>query len=106
MMNSKDLATPKRVVPHFENEADEAAWWYDNQDLIEQDFIEALENGAVGHGRTWTMRYSVAPPTPSVITLDAEDEKLASELAASRGESYEAFVRRVVHQALELEKTA
>lgn len=104
-MDSKGTVSASRVVPHFEHEADEAQWWFDNKDLLEKDFVEAFENGSIGRGRPWALRYKVAAPA-SVITLDREDEKLACELAAKRGESYEAFVRRVMHQALQLEKTA
>lgn len=105
-MDRKEVPSTNRVVPHFANEADEADWWFDNRDLVEQEFLDALKNGEIGEGRPWVLKYTVATAAPAVITLDAEDEKLACEVAARRGESYEAFVRRVVHQALELEKTA
>ncbi len=105
-MDSKEVPSTNRVVPHFANETDEADWWLDNKDLLEQEFLDALQKHEIGGGRPSLLKYTVAPATPAVITLDAEDEKRACELAARRGESYEAFVRPVVHQALELEKTA
>ena len=104
MMDNKGVVTQERLVPQFENEADEAQWWFDNKELIEKDFIEAFEKGTIKRGRAAT--YEAGRGAASPITLDPVDEKLASALAAKHGESFEGFIRRVVHQALELEKTA
>ncbi len=31
-------AEPIDIVPHFANEADEAKWWFNNQDRVEASF--------------------------------------------------------------------
>jgi hypothetical protein len=33
-------------VPRFETERAEADWWYDNRDLLEEEFLKAIKNGA------------------------------------------------------------
>jgi DNA-binding MarR family transcriptional regulator len=32
-------------IPHFENEEQEAQWWYDHREETEADFLEALKDG-------------------------------------------------------------
>lgn len=32
-------------IPHFENEDQEAQWWYDHREETERDFLEALKDG-------------------------------------------------------------
>ena len=104
-MSTSSAVNTNRAVPHFDNEADEARWWFEHKDLIEQDFEDAFDNGTIGSGRS--LRYTVDRSALSVpVVLDPADITLARELAARTGESFEDFVRRVVHQALELEKTA
>ncbi len=100
-MKMIEIPDSDRVVPRFENESDEADWWFENKDLIERDMAAALASGRN------VLRYKVAPVLQNnMITLDPADEQVARELAAKRGETYEAFVQRVLHEALELEKTA
>lgn len=92
-------------VPKFETEAEEDRWWFDNQDLVAGAFDEAARNGTLRRS-TLADRLARARSPQVPITLDTADAKLASELAAKRGESYETFVRRLMHQALQLEKIA
>jgi hypothetical protein len=106
-MNANTPSKVNRTIPKFDNEADEAQWWFENKSLIEQDFIDAFESGTIGNGRPLALQYKVGTePVTNVVALDPADAKLARQLAASRGETYEGFVRRVMHQALQLEKIA
>ena len=92
-------------VPKFESEAEEAQWWFDSQDLLAEAFDAAAKNGTLRRS-TLADRLARAKASQVPVVLDAADASRVSELAAKRGESYGDFVRRVVHQALELEKTA
>lgn len=92
-------------VPKFETEADEVQWWFDNQDRVADAFDAAAKNGTLRRS-TLADRLARAKALQVPIVLDAADATVALELAARRGQTYEAFVRRVVHDALELEKTA
>jgi hypothetical protein len=40
----------KRRLPKFENEAEEARWWFDHRDEIAQDIIAASKAGKLGEG--------------------------------------------------------
>jgi hypothetical protein len=92
-------------VPKFATETEEAQWWFDNQDVLAEAFETAAKNGTLRRS-TLADRLTRAKASQVPFVLDPADATLAGELAAKRGESYEAFLRRVVHQALELEKTA
>jgi hypothetical protein len=92
-------------VPQFESEAEEAQWWFDNQDLVAEAFDAAANNGTLRRS-TLSDRLKRAKASQVPVALDPADATLARELAAKTGESYQDFVRRVVHQALQLEKTA
>ncbi len=99
-MKMSEIPTSARIVPRFEKESGEADWWFDNREMVEQDMAAALESGS------HTVRYKVAPASSNIITLDAADEQRVRQLADQSGESYENFVRRVIHEALQLQKTA
>ena len=92
-------------VPKFDTEAEEAQWWFDNQKLFEEAFDVAAKNGTLRRS-TLADRLARAKASQVPVVLDAADAMLAGKLAAQHGETYEAFVRRVVHRGLELEKTA
>ena len=40
----------ERRLPHFENEAEEAKWWYDHRDEVADDMIKAMREGRTGPG--------------------------------------------------------
>lgn len=37
-------------IPHFESEAEEAQWWFDNDELISAEFRKAAQEGRLGRG--------------------------------------------------------
>jgi hypothetical protein len=90
-------------VPTFDNEADEARWWFENQGKIAQAFDSAASEGKL---RRTSLRDRLTPMSSTTVVLDAEDAALAQELAQRHGESFEGYVKRVVHRALLLEKSA
>ncbi len=105
------------LVPHFADEADEAQWWFDNQEKIAAAWDAAAANGTLRKGnlqerlarlrRTQSVMLPTEGAAPTnIITLSAADEQAARQAAERAGETYEMFVRRVVHEALQLEQSA
>jgi len=39
-----------RRIPKFENEAEEAPWWFDHREEIAQDIVMASREGRLGEG--------------------------------------------------------
>ncbi len=85
-----------RVVPKFESEAQEAKWWFDNQDELLKDFERAAAEGRLGHG---TVARRMGIPT-TTIRLDPGDIALAREQASKRGLKYQTYLKMLVHEAL------
>ena len=76
----------KLKMPDFQTDAEEAAWWFNNQDEIAREAFE--ENGL------------------DLIAIPLEDATVAKERAASRGVPYEEFMRDLIHRALVQEQQA
>ena len=93
------------LVPHFDDEADEAQWWFDNQDKLAAAYEAAAAAGTLRRG-SLKDRLAQARTRAQSVTLSEEDATLARELATIRGQTYEDFVRGVMHRALQLEKSA
>jgi len=89
-------------VPRFENESDEAAWWFQNRDRIAQDFDRAAAEGKLTRGTV--ARRGNTPTT--TIRLDPTDISKARALAQKRGLKYQTYLKALIHEALEREASA
>ena len=86
----------KRILPDFKSEADEAKWWFDNQDELDKDFAQAAAERRLGRGTA--ARIGGIPTT--TIRLDPEDIALARDQATQRGLKYQTYLKMLVHEAL------
>ena len=91
-----NMETEKRVLPDFKSEAEEAKWWFDNQDELLKDFEKAAAEGRLGRGTA--ARLGGIPTT--TIRLDPGDIALAREQASQRGLKYQTYLKMLVHEAL------
>ena len=87
-------------VPEFASEAEEASWWFDNQDMVADELELAEREGRLGHGTAARRANAVA----TVVALDPEDVERARVQAERRGLEYQTYVKMVVHQALLVEE--
>jgi len=92
----------KRILPDFKSEAEEAKWWFDNQDELDKDFASAAAEGRLGRGTA--ARIGGIPTT--TIRLDPVDIEKARGLAAKRGLKYQTYLKMLLHEALERESKA
>ena len=90
-----------RLLPNFANEAEEARWWFENQDRIERDFDEAAADGTLTRG-SLLERSGITPTT--TIRLDPADISKARILAEKRGMKYQTYLKALIHEALEREE--
>ncbi len=91
----------KRILPDFKSEAEEAKWWFDNQDELLKDFEQAAVEGRLGRGTA--ARLGGIPTT--TIRLDPDDIALAREQASRKGLKYQTYLKMLVHEALVKAKT-
>jgi len=85
------------TIPKFANESEEADWWFAHQDQVLEEFELAAKEGRLGQGTA--MRRALA--AGAHVQLDPEDAAKAREAAAKHGVSYETYVKKLVHAALE-----
>ena len=79
-------------VPKFATEAEEAKWWFDNEDMIFKEFQKAAKAGTLGRGGLRRLLAEKGIPfpepqqasasTPTTIRLDSEDAAKARAQAA------------------------
>lgn len=86
----------KRILPDFKSEAEEAKWWFDNQDELLKDFQQAAKEGRLR--RRTGDRVGSLPTT--TIRLDPVDIQLAREQAEERGLKYQTYLKMLLHEAL------
>ena len=103
----------KRVLPDFKSEAEEAKWWFENEDLIAAEFEKAAKEGRLGRGgirRLFAEKgipFKEPKPTPTTtIRLDPDDIAKARVQAAERGLRYQTYLKMIIHEALERESKA
>jgi hypothetical protein len=87
-------------LPKFASEAEEAQWWYDHREERAEAFVKASLEGRVTQGAM--MRRGIVR-TPSVM-VSHEDYAVAKRLAEKKGVPHEAYLKGLVHEALEREQ--
>jgi hypothetical protein len=94
-------------LPKWANEAEEAKWWFDNQELIASEFEKAAKEGRLKRGGVRRLLAErglpVPPPQPlptTTIRLDPEDIAKARVQAAERGLRYQTYLKMIIHEAL------
>ena len=92
----------KRILPDFKSEAEEAKWWFDNQEELDKDFEQAAKEGRLGRGTA--ARIGSLPTT--TIRLDPVDIELARQQAEKRGLKYQTYLKMLIHEALAQEAKA
>jgi predicted metal-dependent hydrolase len=98
-------------IPKFATEAEEAKWWYENQELILKEFQKAAKEGRLGRGGARRLfaekgipfpeQQQAPSPTPTTtIRLDPDDIAKARVQAAERGLRYQTYLKMIIHEAL------
>jgi hypothetical protein len=98
-------------LPKFANEDEEAKWWYENRELISDEFQKAAKEGRLGRGGARRLFAEKGIPFPepqsqpqplptTTIRLDPEDIAKARVQAAERGLRYQTYLKMIIHEAL------
>jgi hypothetical protein len=108
-MTEAKMAKSSLKIPKFATEAEEAKWWFENEELISEEFQKAAKEGRLGTGgvrRLFAERGIPFPepkttPTPTTtIRLDPDDISIARVQAAERGLRYQTYLKMIIHEAL------
>ena len=87
-------------VPRFGSEAEEARWWFENQDVVADEFELAEQEGRLGEGSAFRRALLLN----DAFMLMPEDVERARRQAQSQGMDYQAYLQMVVHRALLVEE--
>ncbi len=94
----------KLIIPPFESEREEVAWWEKNRAAVEADMRSAMRNG-----KTLSLQDVLAQARarrellPVTIRLPSEDIATARKLAENKGIGYQTYIKLLLHEALQKE---
>jgi len=92
----------KLEVPDFTSEAEEAKWWFDNQDALDDEFLAAAEEGRLA----WGTAARLVGLEGDSIYPDPADIALARAQAEKKGLKYQTYLKMLLHEALTKEAEA
>lgn len=93
-------------VPKFATEAEEARWWFENDDLVSDEFVKAAKEGRLKTGGVQPLLaergipFTPTNPLTPTIRLDPEDIAKARVQAAEHGLRYQTYLKMIIHEAL------
>ena len=96
---------PKRVVPAFATEAEEADWWYKNRNQHGKQLLAAVKGGEarVLTNEKLLERIAASRKTPSPVValrIPAADLALARKQAEQKGLPYQTYIKSLLHETL------
>jgi len=96
----------KLVMPKFKTEAEEAEWWDEHMDTVEENLIEAVENGTAGRATAERVLAEARGSKNITIRMPLADLEAAQKMAQKKGLPYQTYMKMLLHQALEKERRA
>lgn len=96
---------PKRVIPAFATEAEEAEWWYKNRNLHGKQLLAAVKSGEVQVLTKEKLRERIAASkrkaAPVVaLRIPEADLALARKQAEQKGLPYQTYIKSLLHETL------
>ena len=88
------------VVPKFKTEAEEAQWWFDNREKVEDALINAMDNGTIRRGTVQRLTSEARASRNVTIRMAEADLNLARKQAQEKGLPYQTYIKSVLHEAL------
>jgi predicted DNA binding CopG/RHH family protein len=87
-------------VPKFATEAEEAKWWDDHKDMVEENLIQAIKDGTARRGTAQQLAREARASRNVTIRMAEADLDLARKQAEERGLPYQTYIKSVLHEAL------
>jgi hypothetical protein len=73
------------VVPKFKTEGEEAQWWFDNREKVEDALINAMDNGTIRRGTAQRLTSEARASRNVTIRMAEADLDLARKQAEEKG---------------------
>jgi predicted DNA binding CopG/RHH family protein len=90
----------KLKVPKFATEAEEAKWWDDHRNEVEENLMKAMERGETQHGTAQRLVKEARESKNITIRMAQSDLALARKQAEEKGLPYQTYIKSVLHEAL------
>ncbi len=87
-------------VPKFATEAEEAKWWDEHMDMVEEELLKAMDNGAVGRSTAQRIVTEARQARNITIRMPEADLELARKQAEEKGQPYQTYIKSVLHEEL------
>lgn len=91
-------------IPPFENEAEEADWWFQNKGAVEDKLITAMRTGTALTGSAQRLTTEARGSKGITIRMPLADLERARLLSARKGLAYQTFIKILLHEALDAEE--
>ena len=88
------------LVPKFKTEADEAQWWYDNREKVEDALIDGMDKGTIRRGTPQRLTNDARASRNVTIRMAEADLALARRQAEEKGLPYQTYIKSVLHETL------
>jgi len=104
-MKKQPAKQPKRVMPPFATEAEEAEWWYKNRNKHGQQLLTAVKSGEAQVLTKEKLRERIAASkrkaAPVVaLRIPESDLALARKQAEQKGLPYQTYIKSLLHEIL------
>jgi predicted DNA binding CopG/RHH family protein len=104
-MKKQVEARPKRGIPAFATEAEEAEWWYKNRNIHGKQLLAAVKKGDAQVLTKQKLRERIAAsrktPSPTVaLRIPEADLALARKQAEQKGLPYQTYIKSLLHETL------
>jgi predicted DNA binding CopG/RHH family protein len=87
-------------IPHFENEEEEANWWFENQDKITSAFLRAEKEGRLKYG-SGAVAALVRGQGALNLRISGEDLASIRKFASKEGQPEDVYASALLHDALQ-----
>ena len=95
------MATNNRLTPpKFDDESQEAQWWDQNQDQVEESLVTAMREGTIQRDSARRLSKEARASKNITIRMSLEDLERARQLSAKRGLAYQTYMKMLLHEAL------
>jgi predicted DNA binding CopG/RHH family protein len=94
----------KLVIPSFQNEKEESAWWEKHRAAVEADLRHTMrEHKSLSLSDVLAQAKRKKDLQPVTIRLASEDIATARQLADDKGIGYQTYIKLLLHEALRRE---
>lgn len=99
------MKQPKRIVPTFATDAEEAEWWYKNRNIHGKQLLAAVKSGEAQVLTKAKLMERIAasrkPPAPVVaLRIPQAHLALARKQAEEKGLPYQTYIKSLLHETL------